>query len=80
MVDFERAQKSGPLIMGKQKKALETSLDYGESLKLKEAIKGQCREYWSAINSRFKDDFDKSIMMSTEDTNIKNEILRKIKY
>jgi len=37
-VPFEREPKRGALIMGKQKKALETSLDYGERLRLKDAI------------------------------------------
>jgi len=30
--------KRGPLVMGRQKKALATSLDYTERMKLKEAI------------------------------------------
>ena len=66
--------------MGKQKKALETSLDYGEGLKLKEAIKSKCKEYMSAVQEKFRDDYDKSIMMSAEDTQTKNEILRRIQY
>ena len=31
--------------MGKQKKALETSLDYGERIQLKKAIDKKCEQY-----------------------------------
>jgi len=66
--------------MGKVKKALETSLDYNERAKLKEAVAEQCRQYRQKINQKFHDNFDSSIMMSEEATKAKNEILRKIKY
>ena len=66
--------------MGKQKKALETSLDYGERLKLQESIRNQCKGYQTRVNDKFHDNFENSIMMSEEGTKTKNEILRKIKY
>ena len=66
--------------MGKQKKALETSLDYGERQELKDAIAAQCKSYQQKVNEKYHDDNESSIMMSKEDTKIKNEILRKIKY
>ena len=37
-VDFVREAKPGALVMGKPKKALETSLDFAEQKLLKEAI------------------------------------------
>ena len=67
-------------MMGKQKKQLEHSLDYGESCKLKDSIKNQCKFYQQQVKEKFPDNFDSSLMMDEMDTQIKNEILRKIKY
>ena len=66
--------------MGKQKKALATSLDYGERQELKKAIKSKCSQYQKTVNDKYHDGFENSIMMSPDDTVMKNEILRKIKY
>ena len=54
--------------MGKQKKALETSLDYGERIRLSKAVAAQCKEYQKIVNEKFHDKFDSSIMMSEEGT------------
>ena len=77
---FKQAPKKAMIVMGKQKKALETSLDYGESAKLRELIAKQCKIYKAEVNEKYPDDYDSSIMMGEEDTKIKNEILRSIKY
>ena len=66
--------------MGKQKKALETSLDYAERIQLKEAISKQLKEYHKEVSDKYHDEFNSSIMMSQEGTQTKNEILRKIKF
>ncbi len=47
---------------------------------MKEKITAKCKEYRSIVNEKYPNDFDSSIMMSEEDTKIKNEILRTIKY
>ena len=66
--------------MGKQKKALETSLDYGERIRLSKAVAQKSKEYQKIVNDKYQDNYNSSIMMSDEGTKIKNEILRKIKY
>ena len=78
--EIEHAQKRGPLTIGKQQKVLETSLDFAEKKILKEAIKVACAGYKAKVAEKYTDDFKASIMISEEDTQIKNEILRKIKY
>jgi len=80
IVDFVKEPKAGPLVMGKPKKALETSLDFAEQRLLKEAIAQECKLYKEKVTEKYHDDFDTSIMISPESTLIKNEILRKIKY
>ena len=77
---MESAQKRGPLTVGKPKKVLETSLDFSEKLQLKVAIDAACVGYKQQVAEKYTDGFKKSIMISEEDTKIKNEILRKIKY
>ena len=52
---FDREAKQGPLVMGKQKKALETSLDFAERAQLKEAIAEQCKEYKNFVNEKYSD-------------------------
>ena len=41
--------------MGKQKKALETSLDFAERAQLKAAIAEQCKEYKNFVNEKYSD-------------------------
>lgn len=79
-LDFIIEPKRGPLVMGRQKKALETSLDYGERIQLSKAVAQKCKEYQRIVNEKYQDAYNSSIMMSDEGTKTKNEILRKIKY
>lgn len=79
-IELELAPKRGPLTVGKQKKVLETSLDFVEKKQLKESIEIACKDYKFKVAEKYTDDFNASIMISKEDTKIKNEILRKIKY
>ena len=79
-VNFVREPKLGPLVMGKPKKALETSLDFAEQKILKEAIAQQCKLYKQKVTEKYHDNFASSIMMSPESNQVKNEILRKIQY
>lgn len=77
---FHREPKSGPLVMGKPKKALDTTLDLEERAQLRQLVSEQCKLYKKIVNERFHDNYDKSIMMDEDDTRIKNEILRKTQY
>ena len=79
-IDMKQVQPQKNIIMGKQKKALANTLDYGENLKLKNSIMNECKKYQQLVRDKFPDQKDRSIMMSEEDTKMKNEILRKVKY
>ena len=66
--------------MGREKKALPSALDYNEKQQLKKDMEGELKSYRATVDAKFTDDYDASIMMSKEDTLIKNEIVRKIKF
>lgn len=53
IVDFKKEDKRGPLVMGKQKKALEHSLDFGQRKKLKEAIAAECKNYMQKVTEKY---------------------------
>lgn len=54
---FETIGKKGGLVMGRQKKQLETSLDYREKKSLKKAIDLVCKEYKHKVDSKYTDNF-----------------------
>ena len=72
-------KKTG-LVMGKQQKKLESTLDYGEKQQLRKAVAAEIRTYRQEVNDKYTDDFNSSIMVDAQDTKTKNEILRRIKY
>ena len=79
-LDIEVAPKRPPLVMGKVKKQLESTLDYTEKQTLKKAIAAECKAYREAVNAKYHDNFERSIMVDPEDSQIRNEVLRKIKF
>lgn len=80
IVEFKKETREGSLVIGKQKKTLEHSLDFAERRKLKEAIAAECKRYMQQVTEKIGEDYDSSIMMDPDDTKIKNEILKKIKF
>ena len=66
--------------MGKQKKQLASTLDYSEKLTLKKSVLAETKSYQRQVADMYHDDFNQSIMVDPEDTRIKNEVLRKIKF
>ena len=79
-INLELASKKPGLVMGKQKKQLASTLDYNEKLVLKKAIQAETKIYQKQVAAKYHDEFNQSIMVDAEDTRIKNEVLRKIKF